>query len=183
MRFMVTVFSAFLARQKPVSIMAKPMCMNITTIAAKRSQITPLLGMQARRANCMPRFRWHDSQIARILSKTALNLFWPPTKIDVVRSPAAQEVRSERAFHRKFPRFRPLQLFHSSGGGGQKKSRIWTSCRSCRRKNCANGGAISEGAAPKMLHRLSSFPILNAKRKRGRLGAEASLALRVRMAM
>ena len=45
MRFMVTVFRAFLARQKPVSIMAKPMCMNITTIAAKRSQITPLVGM------------------------------------------------------------------------------------------------------------------------------------------
>ena len=41
------VFSAFLARQKPVSIMAKPMCMNITTIAAKSSQITPLLGMEA----------------------------------------------------------------------------------------------------------------------------------------
>ena len=47
MRFMVTVFSAFFARQKPVSIMAKPMCMNITTIAAKSSQITPLPGMAA----------------------------------------------------------------------------------------------------------------------------------------
>ena len=48
MRFMVTVFSAFFARQKPVSIMAKPMCMNITTIAAKSSQITSLVGMEAR---------------------------------------------------------------------------------------------------------------------------------------
>ena len=40
------VFSAFFARQKPVSIMAKPMCMNITTIAANSSQTTPLPGME-----------------------------------------------------------------------------------------------------------------------------------------
>ena len=42
---MVAVFSAFFARQKPVPIMAKPMCMNMTTIAAKSSQITLLPGI------------------------------------------------------------------------------------------------------------------------------------------
>ena len=41
------VFKAFFARQKPVSIMAKPMCINITTIAASSSQITPVTGTEA----------------------------------------------------------------------------------------------------------------------------------------
>jgi hypothetical protein len=70
---MVAVFRAFFARQKPVSIMAKPMCMNITTIAAKTSQITPLVGIQANLANCMPRLQGSDWQIAKMHPKSARN--------------------------------------------------------------------------------------------------------------
>ena len=85
MRFMATVFSAFFARQNPVSIMAKPMCMNITTIAAKSSQTTPLEGMD-------------DAGIAAAAGSAASSQW--QLKMQAAAVPAEINRRFQRIIHR-----------------------------------------------------------------------------------